>query len=185
MTPGGHDVCPAKHARWLATPLRRLINDPKRILRGLIAAGDHAVDLGCGPGFFTVPMAEMVGPQGKVTAVDLQAEMLEMVRKRAERRGVAARIRLHEGTADTVGSIEPADFVLAFYMVHEVPDEARFLGEVAGLLKPGGRCLLVEPNGHVSADAFERTVELAVAAGMKSISRRRVAFSRGVLLERG
>jgi ubiquinone/menaquinone biosynthesis C-methylase UbiE len=181
-TPGGSDVCSAKHAGWLTTPLRRLISDPKRILRGLVAEGDHALDLGCGPGFFTLPMAEMVGPAGTVTAVDLQAEMLEMLKKRAERRGLAARIHLQRCAADSIGEIEPADFALAFHMVHEVPDVARFMGEVAGALKPGGRLLLVEPKGHVSPDAFERTEALAAATGMMPVSRPSVRFSRAVVM---
>jgi ubiquinone/menaquinone biosynthesis C-methylase UbiE len=182
--PGGSDVCSAKHAGWLATPLRRLVSDPKRILRGLVAEGDHALDLGCGPGFFTLPMAEMVGAAGTVTAVDLQAEMLEMMKKRAERRGLAARIRLQRCAADSIGEIEAADFALAFHMVHEVPDVARFMSEVAASLKTGARLLLVEPKGHVSPDAFEQTEALAVAAGMMPVSRPSIRFSLSVLFER-
>ena len=181
-TPGGSDVCSAKHAGWLATPLRRLVSDPKRILRGLVAEGDHALDLGCGPGFFTLPMAEMVGGAGTVTAVDLQAEMLEMLKKRAERRGLAARIRLQRCAADSIGEIEPADFALAFHMAHEVPDVARFMSEVAASLKTGACLLLVEPKGHVSAEAFEQTVDLAAAAGMKAVSRPSIRFSRAVVM---
>ena len=162
--------------------MRRLISDPKRILRGLVAEGDHALDLGCGPGFFTLPMAEMVGAAGTVTAVDLQAEMLEMLKKRAESRGLAARIRLQRCSADSIGEIEAADFALAFHMVHEVPDVARFMSEVAASLKTGARLLLVEPKGHVAPDAFEKTVELAVAAGMKAVSRPSIRFSRAVVM---
>jgi ubiquinone/menaquinone biosynthesis C-methylase UbiE len=182
---GGGDVCSAKHAGWLVTPLRRLVSDPKRILRGLIDEGDHALDLGCGPGFFTLPMAEMVGASGRVTAVDLQAEMLAIVERRAAGRGLAERIRLQRCAADTIGEIDPADFALAYYMVHEVPDVEHFMGEVAGALKPGGRLLLVEPKGHVTPAAFERTLALAAAVGLGATARPRVAFSRGALLERG
>jgi ubiquinone/menaquinone biosynthesis C-methylase UbiE len=182
--PGGGDVCSAKHARWLATPLRRLFTDPKRILRGLIAEGDHALDLGCGPGFFTLPMADMVGPRGRVTAIDLQVEMLDMLKKRAEHCGNSERIRLRQCTADSIGALDPADFALAFHMVHEVPDVARFMGEVAGTLRSGGRLLLVEPRGHVTAGAFEETLGLAAAAGLTVVSRPRFALSRGALLAR-
>jgi len=62
--PGGGDVCSAAHAGWLVTPLRRLLHDPRRILAGLIAPGATAIDFGCGPGFFTLPMADMVGRMG-------------------------------------------------------------------------------------------------------------------------
>jgi ubiquinone/menaquinone biosynthesis C-methylase UbiE len=184
------DVCSADHAGWLTTPVRRLITSPTRILRGLVGPGDTAVDLGCGPGFFTLPLAEMVGDGGSVIAVDLQPEMLEKVGERAGRKGLAARIRLHQCPADSLG-LEGvggggvrADFALAFWMVHEVPSAERFLHEVHGLLKDGGRLLLVEPRGHVSEEAFAHTVDLAVWDGMKPLARPRVAFSRAVLLER-
>ena len=77
------DVGPAGHAGWLSSPVRRVVTDPKRIPRGLVEPGDTAVDLGCGPGFFTHPLVGMVGDGGSVIAVDLQPAMLEKVRVRA------------------------------------------------------------------------------------------------------
>ena len=181
---GGGDVCSASHAGWLSTPVRRLFQSPSRLLTGLVGPGDTAVDFGCGPGFFTLPMAEMVGPEGRVVAVDLQAEMLEKLRLRAERAGLAARIRLHQCAADTIGQVEPADFALAFYMVHEVPDAEHFLREVHGVLKEGGRLLLVEPKAHVSAAAFRKTEDVAGTIGLKPLSRPRVRLSRATLFAR-
>jgi len=178
-------VCPAEHSGWLTMPGRGLIMSPRRILRDLVHPGDTVVDLGCGPGFFTLPMAEMVGEGGSVIAVDLQAAMLERLGVRAERKGVAARIRLHHCAADTLGlGAERADFALAFWVVHEVPDAARFLAEVQAALRGGASLLLVEPRGHVSAEAFARTEAAAVQAGMRPVARPRVAFSRAVLLRR-
>jgi ubiquinone/menaquinone biosynthesis C-methylase UbiE len=81
-------VCPWWLADWLTSPLRRLIQNPERILTGLISPGQTVVDLGCGPGFFTVAMAKMVGDSGRVIAVDLQTEMLDMARRNAERAGL-------------------------------------------------------------------------------------------------
>jgi ubiquinone/menaquinone biosynthesis C-methylase UbiE len=182
--PGG-GVCPAEHAGWLSTPLRRLVTDPQRILRGLAEPGDTVVDLGCGPGFFTLPLAEMVGEGGSVIAVDLQAEMLDMVLARAARKGLATRIRLHRCAVDSLGlEGERADFALAFWMVHEVPDAARFFADVHAMLKDGARLLLVEPRGHVGKQAFARTLELAAAAELALQARPHVAFSRAALLVR-
>lgn len=178
------DVCSADHAGFLTTPLRSLVQNPTRLLRGLVHEGETAVDLGCGPGFFTLAMAELVGPTGQVIAVDLQAEMLRLMGVRAERRGLSARIRAHQCPADSIGLSGPVDFALAFYMVHEVPDARRFLAEVAALLRQGGRLLLVEPNGHVSAEGFRRTLDLAEAAGLETTARPRRLLSRAALLER-
>jgi ubiquinone/menaquinone biosynthesis C-methylase UbiE len=177
-------VCPAAHAGWLATPVRRLAQDPRRILRGLVAAGDTAVDLGCGPGFFTLPLAAMTGEQGTVIAVDLQQEMLDRLRARAERAGLAARIQLHRCRADSLDLDCQADFALAFYMLHEVPDAAAFLRQVRDALRPQGRFLLVEPRGHVSAAEFEASMALAGKAGLSLVSQPRLAFSRAALLQR-
>jgi ubiquinone/menaquinone biosynthesis C-methylase UbiE len=182
-TPGS--VCPAEGAGWLSTPLRSLITNPGRILGDLVSPGDTAVDLGCGPGFFTLPMAEMVGDQGSVIAVDLQQAMLDKLAARAESRGLASRIRSHRCEAGTLGlSGERADFALAFWMVHEVPDQWRFFRETHGLLRSGARLLLVEPKGHVVRAAFAQTLAAAEAAGFRMVGRPRITFSFSALLER-
>ncbi len=181
---GGGGVCSAQHAGWLSTPLRRLFHDPRRVLEGLVAPGDTAIDFGCGPGYFTLPLAEMVGPGGRVVAVDLQPAMLERVHERARAAGLAERITLQPCATDSLGELPAADAALAFWMVHEVPDVARFLGEVAAALKPGGRFLLVEPRGHVSAGAFAATIELAAAAGLRPMATPHVRLSRTTMFER-
>ena len=178
-------VCSAEHAGWLATPVRRLITDPRRLLKGLAGPGDVVADLGCGPGYFTLPLAEAVGDDGTVIAVDLQAPMLERVRERAARSGLLERIRLQQCSSDSLGLDEAAvDFALAFWMVHEVPDAAHLMAEVRAALRPGGRFLVVEPKGHVGADAWDKTVQAATAAGLTVVERRKVAFSRTTLFER-
>jgi ubiquinone/menaquinone biosynthesis C-methylase UbiE len=120
--------------------------NPERILDKLITPSQTVADLGCGMGYFTIPMARLASEDGRVIAVNLQAQMLAGVDRRACRAGLQDRIWLHQCKADSLDLHEQADFVLAFWMVHEVPDKARFLGEAASLLKPGARFLLVEPK---------------------------------------
>lgn len=178
-------VCPAEYAGWLSTPLRRLITNPGRILGDLVGRGDTALDLGCGPGFFTLPLAEMVGDEGSVIAVDLQQDMLDKVRARAERKGLASRVRLHRCEGGSLAlQGERADFALAFWMVHEVPDQWRFFRETHGLLRSGARLLLVEPKGHVVRAAFAQTLAAAEAAGFRTAGRPRITLSFSALLER-
>jgi ubiquinone/menaquinone biosynthesis C-methylase UbiE len=181
---GRPHVCPRWLIRAFDNPLRRLVHDPQALLGPLVRPGQVAVDVGCGIGYFTLPLATLVGPSGRVIAVDLQAAMLEGLRRRAVLAGVASRIQLHQATPGGLGLAEPADFVLAFWMVHEVPDRPRFLGELAGLLRPGGRLLVAEPILHVSRREVERTFELARAAGLELLGRPRVALSRAALFRR-
>ena len=75
-----------------------------------------------------------------------------------------------------------ADFVLAFAVVHEMPNAARFFAEVAACLKPGGAMLLAEPTGHVSADAFASELQAAAAAGLTARQRPSIRSSHAALL---
>jgi SAM-dependent methyltransferase len=107
--------------------------------------------------------------------------MLTRVRHRAAQAGVADRVRLHRAGADGLGLTEKADFALAFWMLHEVPDQAAFLAEVRACLKPDGRLLIAEPRIHVGGAAFERSVEAARQAGLLAVTRPAVALSRAIL----
>jgi ubiquinone/menaquinone biosynthesis C-methylase UbiE len=147
----------------------------------------RAMDIGPGMGFFSLPMARMVGPQGRVICVDVQPKMLDALLRRARRANLADRIEtrtadaLSLGGADLTGTI---DFVLAFAVVHETGDAAGFFKEVHRVLKPGGRALFAEPPGHVSQGAFEASVRAAEAGGLVRTAGQKVARSHATLLEK-
>jgi ubiquinone/menaquinone biosynthesis C-methylase UbiE len=174
--------CPWWFVRSFDNPLRRLVQDPEKILRGFVRPGDACLDIGCGIGYFTIPMAGLAGPSGSVTAVDLQPEMLAGVAKRAKRAGLSDRIRLHQADASGLRLDGSFDFVLAFWMVHEVPDQAALFRQIRDLLNPSGRLLLVEPIGHVRQAAFERTLETASGVGMAVSQTVGVRLSRAAVL---
>jgi ubiquinone/menaquinone biosynthesis C-methylase UbiE len=181
MSDSSH-ICPRKLAFALDNPIRRIIHNPQKILGGFIEPGQTVLDLGCGPGTFSLAMAKMVGESGKVIAVDIQEEMLQIVREKAARQGLESRIVTHKSGPDRIGLSKKVDFALAFYMVHEVSNAEAFLKEVASLLKPKGKLLIVEPKFHVSATAFEKTIEVALQAGLSPISEPKIRFSRSKLL---
>lgn len=174
-------VCPAIFSPLLDNPFRRLIHNPYKILKGLINPGDTAIDIGCGPGVFTIPMAKMVGKDGKVIAVDIQDKMLEIVNKKAINQKLDSRIQTQKCDASSLCVKTKADFVLTFYMVHEVPDQERFLKEVTSLLMSGSKYLLVEPEIHVRRSDFEKEVEFIISNGLRIIGKRKVLFSRAIL----
>ncbi|MDD2755437.1 MAG: class I SAM-dependent methyltransferase [Methanothrix sp.] len=177
-------ICSWKIAHVLDNPIRRLIHNPQEILGGHIKPGQTVLDLGCGPGTFSIAMAKMVGESGRVIAVDIQEEMLQILRKKAALHGLESRIIIRKSGPDRIGLSEKVDFALAFYMVHEVPNAKDFLKEIASVLKPNGKLLIVEPKMHVSADAFEKTMDIARQVGLSPISEPKIRFSRSKLFSR-
>jgi len=177
-------LCPWWLAYSFDNRLRQWVHRPERLLAGFVRPGRTVMDIGCGMGCFSVAMAELVGETGRVIAVDIQKKLLDITRRRAIRKGVASRICFHRCTPDHIGITEPLDFILAFWMVHEVRNQEHFLHEAAGLLKPGGHFLIAEPKLHTTIPGFQKTVDLACAAGLNVHSNPPIRFSRAVVLER-
>lgn len=178
-----HHVCPWQHV-WTFDNLFRLLIHPRgKIFGPYVRLGMTVFDLGCGAGYFSLGLARLVGPGGKVISVDLQPQMLAMLERRAQRAKLQDRITRQACTPGSLGlSNVQADFANAFWMVHEVPDPGVLLAEVRNALKSGGRLLVVEPRGHVSAQEFARLLELARTLGWDVEATPRIAFSRAAVL---
>lgn len=178
-------VCPWWLCYSFDNPLRRLFHDPERLLRPYVKAGMTVVDIGCGMGYFSIGLARLTGPDGKVIAVDLQQRMLDALARRSRRAGVADRIVLHRCRKESLGIEGPADFALAFWMAHEVPDKPRFFREILASLKPQGTLLLAEPKLHVTQKSVEQTVAVCRETGFQVLEEPSVALSRAFLLGKG
>ena len=139
------------------------------------------MDVGCGMGYFSMGMAKLVGANGKVIALDLQQKMLDVMHRRAKRSGVADRIISHRCEADTIGIGEPVDFILAFWMVHEVSDKNLFFQQLGSTLAAKGKILIAEPKMHVTAAALDKTIEIAQNNGLRHCGRPEIRFSRTAL----
>jgi ubiquinone/menaquinone biosynthesis C-methylase UbiE len=138
-------------------------------------------------GFFTLPLARLVGPSGRVICVDVQERMLSTLMRRARRATLADRIEARVCDADSLRVADLAlsiDFVLAFAVVHEVGDASRFFGEVQSVLTPRGQVLFAEPRGHVSARAFQESLSVAKQNGLHQTESVKIARSHAVILER-
>jgi cyclopropane fatty-acyl-phospholipid synthase-like methyltransferase len=178
-------VCPWWLAYSFDNRLRRLIHRPERLLGAYVRQGMTVLDVGCGMGHFSLGLARLVGSDGRVIAVDLQPEMLEVVSTRANKEGLEERIRLHQCQEDELGVDVAADFILTFWMAHEVGRLASFMDEIYGLLKEGGNYFLAEPIVHVSAEKFRQISETAVGAGFQIRDSPRVRFSRALVFSKG
>jgi ubiquinone/menaquinone biosynthesis C-methylase UbiE len=177
-------VCPVERSGSLDNWLRRMVQHPERILAPYLREGMTALDFGCGPGFFTVPMARMVGKMGHVIACDLQTGMLEKVQSKIRGTELENRVHVHQAEQHSLGINEPVDFVLAFYVMHEVPDPLEILADFATILRPEGRVLVVEPPLHVSKNAFARFLETAHKTGYNKLEGPKLWFNKTALLER-
>lgn len=138
-------------------------------------------------GFFTLELARLVGSSGRVVAVDVQAKMLERLKRRAQKAGLLDRIDTRLTAAESMGINElegRVDFTLAFAVVHELPDTARFFREVATASRTSATLLLAEPKGHVKEADFDNELKLAAKAGFELIDRPRIKRSHTALLKR-
>ena len=178
-------VCPWWLCFTFDNPLRKIIHDPIAILNPYVHQGDKAIDIGPGMGYFTIPLAELVGSKGRVIAIDIQQKMLSALMARAHKKSVADRIKTHLASPDSIGFYEKADFILAFWMAHEVPDQRRFLSEIRNLMKPEGLFLLVEPLIHVSKKNFARTIETAKELGFVIKESPKIRMSKSTLFNCG
>ncbi len=178
-----HHVCPWWMAYTFDNPARKLFHNPGKIFSGHIKEGMTVMDVGCGMGYFSIGMAKLVGATGKIIAVDLQQKMLDVMHRRARRSGVADRIMPHRCEADTIGIREPVNFILAFWMVHEVSDKDYFFEQLRSLLAPKGKILIAEPKMHVTAEALDKTIEIAQNNGLRCCDRPEIRFSHTALFE--
>jgi SAM-dependent methyltransferase len=182
-----HGVCPWWLGPLLASPIRRLFESPERLLAPVVRPGMTVVEPGCGMGFFTLPIARLVGPSGKVVCVDLQPRMIEGLRRRARRAGVLERVHASVCTPDDAGLgpyAAQADLAVAIHMLHEIPDVSGLLSQLHAVLRPGGLLFILEPKGHVTPAAFAATLASAEAVGFVNTGRAPAPRRLGATLEK-
>lgn len=180
-----HRVCPWWVGYFLASPLRRLVHSPATILRPFVSEGMTVVEPGPGMGFFTMELARLVGPRGRVVAIDVQPKMLVELQRRAREAGLLDRIDTRQGPGDAMGLDDlkgQVDFVLAFAVVHELPSAERFFAEVSTVLKSSCRILLAEPHFQVPEKEFAATLQLADKHSFRVNSRPAIRWTRSAIL---
>ena len=176
--------CPWYLGYFLLNPLRRLVQRPARLLAPFVKPGFRVLEPGPGMGYFTLELARLAGPTGKVHVVDIEPRMLAALARRAKSAGYEKRIDMRLGRENSLGVGDlpgEIDFVLAFAVVHELGDIASFFREATMAMKPGARLLLAEPTGHVSEAAFADECAAAEAAGLVIVERPDIWQSRAAV----
>jgi len=183
-----HEVFSYEKASHLDTNLRRFIYRPDKLAERFIKPGDRVLDFGCGPGFFTREFARRVGENGQVFSVDLQDEMLNILRNKLEPEGLMGRIKVHQCKPDSVNLPQEMngtfDVAFTIFMVHEVPDPAKLFREISLLLKPGGILYYTEPPLIVSGKEYKENLALAETAGLKKIIQSLYFVNRAAVLKK-
>lgn len=177
------EVCPWWLYFALDNRIRKSIHKPEKILDNYVKPGQTVMDFGCGPGTYTIDMAQMVGRNGKVIAVDFQEKMLKILEKKCKKEGLESRVKIHQNKTESIGISEKVDFVLAFYVIHELPAIDNFFAELRSIVKPEGNLLVIEPKVHVKKHFFERIVYSARNHGFVPQSRINIRFSRAILFK--
>jgi len=180
-------ICPWWLGYLLASPIRRWLQDPAKILAPYVREGMTVLEPGPGMGFFTLELARLAGASGRVIAVDIQPRMIAELTRRAAKAGLRDRVHARLATSDSLCLSEfrgAVDFALAHAVVHELPSADRFFVEVAEASKPGALLLFVEPPGHVKPPKFEAELRAAANAGFTLLDRPAVPRSRAALLKK-
>jgi len=160
-------VCPWWLGYTFILPFRKYQHDPKKILGPHIKPGMKVMDYGTAMGYFSIPLAQMVGENGIVYCVDIQEKMLKHLEKRAINYNVETIIKTlmvgrNYNPLELSGQL---DFVLLFAVVHEVPDKERLFRDIYSMLKQGGKVIFAEPSGHVKQGDFESSLQIGKNAG--------------------
>jgi len=180
-------VCPVWIGYLLLSPLRKLFQNPNKILSPYVKNGMKVMDVGCAMGYFSLELANLVGANGKVICVDMQEKMLDVLKKRARKVNLSERIETRLCNQASLGLDdlkEKLDFVLAFAMVHEVPDAIPFIKEVSGTIKRKGYLLISEPAGHVTENDFNKTISIAGQNNLRVIERPKIKGSISALFQK-
>ncbi len=133
-----------KHASHLLNPLRRLLLSPKKLVKRLeLRTNSKVLELGPGPGYFSLEVARSI-PEGMLVLVDIQQEMLDMARKRLEKKGIS-NVQYSMGDAHSLHAVrESYDVVFLASVLGEVSDKRGCLREVHGVLQPNGLLSITE-----------------------------------------
>jgi ubiquinone/menaquinone biosynthesis C-methylase UbiE len=144
----GREIAQTMHylgAPWLTRESRDREEDCKTMLKALnVKPGQVICDMGCGNGFYSLKLARLVGPKGKILAVDIQPEMLHLMSERAKEAGITNIKAILGSVVDPHLGLKSCDLVLCVDVYHEFSNPVEMLAAMRKSLKPDGRLVLAE-----------------------------------------
>lgn len=139
-----HKRFPAKLAFMLNNPLRRHFAPPEKLIsKFAVSPSDVVVDFGCGPGYFTIPIAKI---SRRTIGVDVSSVMLDKARTRSIKEGVQIELMQSDGTRIDLPDSN-VDLIILVHVFHEIENQRKVLTEFLRILKPEGRVVIVEKTG--------------------------------------
>jgi ubiquinone/menaquinone biosynthesis C-methylase UbiE len=164
-------ACPYSQKFWVEAPHPIITRER---LRGVLApqAGERILEIGPGTGYYTLDIAEWVGPQGTVEIFDIQQEFLDHTMLAAERRGLSNVVPTRGDATELPYEDDSIDAVVLTTVLGEIPDRAAALREIARVLRPGGRLVVGELFGDPHFTTFKSLLrqcgEVALHFGQRS-----------------
>lgn len=169
----GREIAPVmghRGADWLERPEREVAELPDRVVQALdLSPSDVVADIGAGTGYFTFRLAPEV-PRGTVYAVDIQSEMLAMVRKRVEERGIENVVPVLGTPTDPNLPAGQVDVALMVDAYHEFSHPYEMIRGIVEALRPGGRVVLVEYRGEDTTLPVRPLHKMSEAQARKEIA---------------
>lgn len=137
----GHKFDPDK-AYVLDNPIRKLILSPEKVLKSIKPLSEDTwADIGCGNGYFTIPFAKLVR---KIYALDISPKMIDKLTQKMRNPKIQNIEAVKSGENSIPLRSESIDGVFMAFVAHELNEPSRYVLEVAKILKPGGRLVIVE-----------------------------------------
>jgi len=155
----------------LGNPLRRLTMDPVDVLTKMgIQKGLRVLEVGCGPGFFTIPAARIV-EEGNIYALDLSPLMIKKVKKKVEKQGLENVQTITTNASNTGLEDESIDLIFCIDVLSDITDVNSTLQEIYRILKFDGILSVFEPHAGFEPGAWKpgKSIEELTATGLFSL----------------
>ncbi len=156
-------------AGWLERPEREQEENVSRAIKNMqLQPGEHVADIGAGSGYYTFRIAQRV-PEGKVYAVDIQPEMLDLMRRKIRNDGIG-NVELVKGEEKSPRLTENSvDMVLMVDVYHELAYPREMMQEIVAALKPGGRFVLLEYRTEDPQVPIKRLHKMSLRQAVKEM----------------